>query len=221
MSKHIQPLTNTQCCLLITGYFRSFEQNYAMPSDICRLCTSFFSMWSDLKLIYCDDKTGAINLNQYKIKPIWRDSNLCLKEIAKQIEEKMDLPTLEKARQKLARKSRKELIFQCKEQNISANGSNYEIINSILSNLSKSWGCRNWNIAPDIPFVRIWMQQKYTIDATGNGGLTQNDWIAVPENYLTEIYLCHLQKRGLQCLVIERKQITNFDGSGTWPRENG
>merc|ERR1719410_1062455 len=49
----IEPMSNEQCRILINGY-----SNKHMPSDILQLCASYFLIWHDLKLVYCDAKTG-------------------------------------------------------------------------------------------------------------------------------------------------------------------
>ena len=78
-------MSNKACSILVSGYLRTGDGVKSMPADITRLCTLFYSIWFDLKLVYCDDKTGAINFNKYEIKPMLIGSKLTLRDLAKQV----------------------------------------------------------------------------------------------------------------------------------------
>ena len=83
-SASIDPMSREQCSVLVYGFVRSFYDIQAMPSDIAKLCVSFYSMWLDLKLVYCDNETGAIDLTNYQIRPVLiesGDSGLSLEEL--------------------------------------------------------------------------------------------------------------------------------------------
>ena len=84
-STDIAPMTQEQCTLLIYGYTRSLDKVKAMQSDILRMCVSFYSIWFDLKLVYCDDKTGEFDLSEYEIKPVSIESNITLRDLATEV----------------------------------------------------------------------------------------------------------------------------------------
>eukprot|EP01084_Bolivina_argentea_P102005 182815_1 len=80
------------CAAIVFGYCRphTTSHNILLPDDVINICVSYYQYLHkciSLKLVYCDDKTGDINTNNFSIIPF--PLTYTLKEISNHIEREL------------------------------------------------------------------------------------------------------------------------------------